>query len=169
MRSHVIDLALHVNFPDVEWYRLQQIYGWAALQFQAWARGQLTIVGDRAKTVILHAESILEYCVDGVPYFGGDYYGYRRAPLVLNLEPGGHTVDVRVVRDVRTMGGMSSSMSIRIVAETSPGGLVVKQKELLISDVVNDTLASPWASLPARNDGNVPLEIRHIESTLVST
>ena len=166
--SQAIEAALEVSFPDVEWNWLQQVYGWAALQYQAWARGRLVVGGEEIQRISLFTDSILEYCVDGVPYFGGDYYVYRRAPLVLKLQPGIHIIDVRIIRDVRTMGAMSPLVSIRIRAETSPAQLVIMEEKLLMSDVVNGTLASPFASVPARNDGDVPIAIRAIEALGVS-
>ena len=167
--SQAVEVALTVNFPDVGWHWLQQVYGWAALQYQAWARGELLVEGDESQTVLLYTDSVLEYWVDDIPYFGGDYYAYRRAPLVLYLRPGAHKIDIRIIRDVRVMGGMGPSMSIRLKAERSPGGLAVMEKKLLVSDVVNSSLASPYASLPVRNDGNMSMEIRDIKAVSVST
>lgn len=167
--SQATELALEVTFPNVRWHWLQQVYGWAALQYQAWARGQLVVEGDATKSVLLYSDNVLEYWVDDVSYFGGDFYAYRRAPLVLHLEPGAHKVDIRLVRDVRIMGAMSASLSIGFKAETSTSGLVVMEKQIQISDVVNGILAAPYASLPVRNDGNMPFEIRNIESVSVSS
>lgn len=167
--SQAVSVALEIDFANVDWRWLQQVYGWTALQYQAWARGQLTVNGDEPRTVLLYTDAVLEFCVDGVPHFGGDYYGFRRAPLVLKLHPGSHTVDVRVTRDVRSMGGLNPSVSIKLTAEVSPGGLVLQREKLLMSDVINGTLASPWASVPARNDGDAPLEILEIEAVDVST
>ena len=139
------------------------------MQHQAWARGELVVEGDEPLTVLLYADNILEYWIDDESYFGGDFYAYRRAPLVLFLEPGTHKVDIRLIRDVRVMGGIGApSMSIKLKAERSDGGLVAIQDKLLISDVVAGKLASPYASLPVRNDGRKWIDIQSIEAVSVS-
>ena len=164
-----VEIALEISFPNTEWHWLQQIYGWAALQYQAWARGILTVIGNEPQAVVLYTDNVLEFWVDDKPYFGGDCYAYRRAPLVLSLQPGAHKIDIRIVRDVRMMGGMGSTTLITMRAERSGGRLVALEKKLLVSDVVNSTLASPYAALPVRNDGLRPVSIRKVEAVNVST
>ena len=167
-QSNVAEIALKIDFPNIDWHRLQQIYGWAALQYQAWARGELIIGWNKPQIVVLYTDSILEYAVDDKPYFGGDCYAYRRAPLVLSLLPGSHKIELRIVRDVRIMGGTDSTTSICLRVERSEGGLVVLEKKLLISDVVNGALASPYAAVPLRNDGKISVSVRKVEAVKVS-
>ncbi|KAI9759384.1 MAG: hypothetical protein M4579_002373 [Chaenotheca gracillima] len=103
--------TLEVGFPNVDWSALQAVYGWAALQYQAWARGTLFVStqGSKGKTalvpVALYSDQVLELWIDDTPHFGGDFYSSRRAPLVLWLTPGSHLLELRLIRDVRSMGG----------------------------------------------------------------
>jgi hypothetical protein len=145
-------IKLNVAFAnDADWSFLQQVYGWAATQWQAWARGELIIRSDKPQTVLLYVENVLEYIVDGKRYFGGDFFGYRRAPAVLELAPGSHTFEVRLVRDVRAMGGIGPP-SIEVTLEATivkePG---VHFSHTLLSDVVDGKFASPYGSITVTN------------------
>lgn len=145
------------------------MYGWSALQYQAWARGYIDISGESPNDVILYTEHVLEFWLDGVPHFGGDFYAYRRAPLVLHLDPGHHQLDVRLIRDVRAMGGIGSpdievSLEVRRAAEP----LELSEAGILISDVVEGRLAGSLGSITVRNNGRQPLEIISIRALHVS-
>ena len=159
---------LTVDFPGVAWPFLQSVYGWAALQYQAWARGYLNIATDSPQSILLFTDHVLEFFVDDTHYFGGDFYAYRRAPLVLHLKPGIHKFDIRVVRDVRAMGGIGEpKVNMKLKVELATGGLAIVEQMLLISDMVNETLASPFASVPVRNEGMGWASITKIESLTV--
>ena len=86
--------TLRVAFDEatVLWSRLQQVYGWAAMQWQAWARGEIVVDGNVERRVLLWTEGVLEFLVDGQRFFGGDLFSFRTAPLVLVLSPGRHVV-----------------------------------------------------------------------------
>lgn len=133
---------------------MQRIYGWAALQYQAWARGTLSIHGDVPQTVVLYNERLLEFFVDGVHHFGGDYYGFKKVPLVLHLSPGNHTIDLRLIRDVRSMGGIGKpTVDVSLTAELSTEQLVLSSDSALLPDMVNGRLAGALGSIVVRNDG----------------
>ena len=166
--GHASEIALDIDFPIIDWKWMQRVYGWAALQYQGWLRGELIIGGDIPQALLLYTDNVLEVWIDDQHYFGCDYYAYRHAPLVLHLRPGAHKVDVRIVRDVRLMGGTSSSMSITLRAERSEGSLAVLGEKLLISDIVNGTMASPYATLPIRNDGESTVSILKVEAVQVN-
>lgn len=158
-------VALTVGFNDIDWPFLQSIYGWAALQYQAWARGNLVVEGDNPRSVIFYTENVLEFWVDSEPFFGGDLYTYRRAPLVLNLKPGNHRIDFRLIRDVRIMGGVGEpKISISLEAQISTLCLAVMGEKLLVPDMVGGKLASSLASVPVRNDSKEWIEIGCITS-----
>ena len=164
----VAESMLDIDFPDIDWNFLQSIYGWAALQYQGWARGQIIVKGHVSRTVILYTNSVLEFYVDGKSYFGGDYYGYRRAPAVLRLSAGLHTIDIRIVRDVRAMGGVGSpAVHIDLRAEISTSGLAIVEEKMLLPDMVEGKLVSDLASVPLRNECQRWLEILGIESSKV--
>ncbi|KAK6429413.1 hypothetical protein LTR95_014437, partial [Oleoguttula sp. CCFEE 5521] len=105
--DHHAQLGMVVRFPEVDWKFQQQVYGWIALQWQAWARGEFTVHGIESATFNFQADSILEYWIDDEHHWGGDFYETGRAPLVLHLKPGLHRIDLRVIREVRAMGGIT--------------------------------------------------------------
>lgn len=153
-------MTLTVGFDGIDWPFLQSIYGWAALQYQAWARGILVVEGNTPQSVILHTENVLEFWVDSEPFFGGDLYAYRRAPLVLELEPGNHKIDFRLIRDVRVMGGVGKpKISVSLEAQISTQRLAVICEQLLVPDMIDCKLASDLASVPVRNDSKDWIEI----------
>jgi len=160
---------LKVAFPDVDWNSLQSVYGWSALQWQGWARGTVFVDGDHAQTVKFYTDGVLEFWLDGEAYFGGDYYSFRKAPVVLVLKPGQHQLDVRLVRDGRVMGSVGEPnivLRLEFMLVTEP--IEVEPHRLLISDVIEGQLASPYASIPVRSTGVGDIEILEIVSTSVS-
>lgn len=159
---------LIVGFPEVDWDFMRSIYGWAAIQYQAWARGNLFVDADSPQTLLLYSDNVLEFWVDDQLHFGGDFYGYRIAPLVLHLEPGYHKVDVRLVRDVRAMGGIGEpSLCVRMEAQKANGGVVVVG-DLLLPDLVDGKLASHVGSVTIRSEENEWIEVWDIQSIDVS-
>lgn len=159
----VAEATLTVGFPQIDWPFLQSVYGWAALQYQAWARGHLTIAAKPAQSIVFYTDNILEFWVDEEHYFGGDYYAYRRAPLVLHLNPGSHNVEIRLIRDVRVMGGIGEpKMSIKLKAKSSNGSLALVGQKSLIPDIVNGVLASPFGFVLVRNEGRKAIAILDI-------
>ncbi|KAL8806998.1 MAG: hypothetical protein Q9182_000979 [Xanthomendoza sp. 2 TL-2023] len=156
---------LIVSFEQTDWVSLQSVYGWAALQYQAWARGKIQVDGDMKRTVILYTDQVLEFWVDDEYYFGGDFYAYRRAPLVLHLDPGEHRIDLRITRDVRAMGGVGEpTVSIGLEAEISDGGLRALEKSMLLPDMVEGKLVSPLGSVNLRNEENYWIDVSSVES-----
>lgn len=161
-------MDLTVSFPEVDWGFMRSIYGWAAIQYQAWARGHLNIDADSTETLLLYSDNVLEFWVDDQLHFGGDFYGYRIAPLVLHLEPGYHKVDVRLVRDVRAMGGVGEpSLCVRMEAQKANGGVVVVG-DLLLPDLVDGRLASHVGSATIRSEENQWIEVWDIQIVDVS-
>jgi hypothetical protein len=158
-------VAITVAFPDIDWPFLRSIYGWSALQYQAWARGNLSIAESAFESVVLYTDNILELWIDGHHYFGGDFYAYRRAPLVLQLDRGIHQIDLRFIRDVRAMGGGDEpSVTVILEAKITAGGLTIDAEKLLISDVVSGRLANHLASVTVRNEGTGWIDIIDIVS-----
>lgn len=162
------EATLIVKFHNIDWPFLQSVYGWAALQYQAWARGHLTIAANFTQSLIFYADNALELWIDDDHYFGGDYYAYRRAPLVLHLDPGSHMVNIRLIRDVRVMGGIEEPETlIKLKAESSNGRLVLVGQKIIIPDLVNGFLASPFALVPVRNEGRNAIDILDIATNAV--
>ncbi|KAF2730523.1 hypothetical protein EJ04DRAFT_473528 [Polyplosphaeria fusca] len=156
--------SLSISYPDVDWDFLKVVYGWAAVQYQAWARGQIVVTGNASIPVVLYTDWILEYWVDDVHYFGGDFFTFRQAPAVLHLSPGTHAIDLRLVRDVRALGGVNDpSIDVLLELQKAPGALELAKPGILLSDVVDGKLATPIASVILRNSGKHDVEIIDIQ------
>lgn len=161
--------SLSVSYSNVDWDFLKIVYGWAAVQYQAWARGELIVGGNETQHVILHTDAILEYWVDDVHFFGGDFYTFRKAPPVLHLKPGSHRIDLRLVRDVRAFGGiLAPTIDVVVDIRQASGTLELAKPGILLSDVVDGKIASPIGSVFLRNSGKQDIEIIGIEPSNVS-
>lgn len=158
--------SLSISYSNVDWDFLKVVYGWAAVQYQAWARGELSVSGNGTQPVILYTDAILEYWVDDVHYFGGDFFTFRKAPPVLYLTPGTHKIDLRLVRDVRAFGGiLAPTIDVLLHAEQASGTLELAKPGILMSDVVGGKLASPIGSVSLRNSGEDDIEVIDIQSS----
>ncbi|PVH94719.1 hypothetical protein DM02DRAFT_645769 [Periconia macrospinosa] len=166
--SQATNATLSVSHSNVNWDFLKVVYGWAAVQYQSWARGTLTVTGTEIQHVILYTDTILEFWVDGNHYFGGDFFTFRNAPSVLHLAPGTHQIDLRLVRDVRAFGGIQApTIDVLIHAERVSGSLELAKPGILMSDVVDGKLASPVGSVALRNSGEEDIEIISIQPSHV--
>ena len=164
--KYLAEVKLEVGFSEVDWKFLQSFYGWAALQYQGWARGYLCVNGIVPRTVLLYIDNVLEFYVDMQPYFGGDFYAYRKSPLVLHLYPGRHTIDVRILRDVRAMGAVGLPIvDIVLRAEISTESLVIVADNLVLPEIAGGRLSSDIASVPLRNQAQKWIRVLAIEST----
>ncbi len=162
------EATLTIGFPGVDWPFLQSVYGWSALQYQAWARGSMTIRPGSPQSILLYTDNVLEFWVNEQHFFGGDFYAYRNAPLVLHLVPGAHKLDIRLLRDARLMGvNGDPKVSITLKAEGSDARLATMAEKILVSDAVNGILGSPFASMTIRNDGMDAVQILGVASTSV--
>jgi hypothetical protein len=172
-------LSLRVSFPQVDWPSLQRIYGWSATQWQAWARGQIVVnpgpdlPADQEKQlypVLFYSEVVVEFVIDGTQHFGGDFFSYRRAPLLLWLTPGSHVLDVRLVRDVRSMGGLDNdpAVTVQLEARLATKELEVQQDSVLISDVIEGMFVSQHASVGVTNSGVSDIVVTGISALDVS-
>ncbi|KAJ4369981.1 hypothetical protein N0V83_005745 [Neocucurbitaria cava] len=152
--------SLSISYSNVDWDFLKTVYGWAAVQYQAWARGELIVGGNSTQPVILHTDSILEYWINGTHYFGGDYYSFQKAPLVIHLRPGTHKIDLRLVRDVRAFGGIGEpTIDVVLDVQQVSGTLELAKPGILMSDIVDGRLATGIGSVSLRNSGVSPIEI----------
>jgi poly(3-hydroxybutyrate) depolymerase len=162
--------SLSVAYSNVDWDFLKVVYGWAAVQYQAWARGELIVGGNETQHLILHTDAILEYWVDDQHYFGGDYYSYRKAPPVLHLKPGSHRLDLRLARDVRAFGGiLEPTIDVVVDVQKATGSLELVKPGILMSDVIDGKLASIIGSVYLRNSGEEDVEVLSIRHSDVSS
>jgi pimeloyl-ACP methyl ester carboxylesterase len=161
--------SLSVSYSNVDWDFLKLVYGWAAVQYQAWARGELIIGGNETQHVVLYTDAILEYWVDDQHYFGGDFYTFRKAPPVLHLTPGSHKIDIRLVRDVRAFGGiLQPTIDVALDIQQASGTLELAKPGILVSDIVNGTIVSSVGSVSLVNSGEDDIEIVGIRTSSVS-
>jgi hypothetical protein len=171
-RSDAIARTIEVSFPFLEWESLEKTFGWAAMQFQAWIRGRIHIQ-HKARYGIWIGNAV-EFLVDGVYYDTGNLYEtdilkYDRGGVFIDLSPGEHVLEVRVVNDIRGFGGqippkvlvqlVTRKVTEELVAADfdSHGGWVVptvinmtRQKDLFKGD---GCIAGEWASVALRNEG----------------
>ena len=159
---------VNVAFTNVDWGALRSVYGWSGIQYQAWVRGILHVCRrDAAEpapalargglTVTVDITGAGEFWIDGEKqYFGGDFYGFRRAPAVVRLPHGKcrHTVDVRVTHDIRAFGGgMPPVPGVGVEVKLAKEAVVAVSERVIVADVVEGVLVAQWASVPVRNEG----------------
>ncbi|RMZ80312.1 hypothetical protein DV738_g2889, partial [Chaetothyriales sp. CBS 135597] len=157
---------LSLSFEEVNWEFLRSIYGWAALQFQAWARSEIVYNGRDPVNILFEPTNVLEFTWNGQRVFGGDFFGFKRAPVVLRLLPGPNTVELRLVREVRAHGGWglpSADASIKLVL-VPDSSVIIVPGSLILPDIINGTVASEFASLVVCNTGPDTVEIVQVSS-----
>lgn len=164
------EVELVVSHEEIDWDFIRSIYGWAAVQFQTWARGSLHNHADEDVTVAIHAAGTVDLALDtaeGTKYhFGVDFYGFKRVPIIARLKPGSNTVHVRLTRDVRANGGqMPPVIEASMQATVLDGHARILENSLVISDVQHGRFVSAHASLTMFNHGTEPI---FIESVLVN-
>lgn len=162
---------LTINFlPSMDWPFLQDVYGWAGHQWLGWARGEISVMSEGPKTLALNTKNVLEFWVDDTRYFGGDFYGFGRAAVTLHLPTGTHRIDVKLVGDVRSVGGIGDPIvDVSLALKESSHGLSLlyyADEDVMMSDVIGGDfgpLVSPYASVIVRNDAKHDIYVRGFE------
>jgi hypothetical protein len=121
------------------------------------------------QTVAIFMDGVLEVSIDSRRHFGGDFYRYRRAPLILELAPGEHIIEFRLIRDVRALGGQGVP-AVNMVFETQIRHevLLVDESSLLIPETTDQRLGSAWATVNVQSNTAEWVEITCISSPDVS-
>ena len=151
---------LFVKFEEVDWESAQKFYGWSAFQYHAWVKGHIFNHDTVSHTVSLFSEKILELWVNDLHVFGGDFFGFGRAPIVAELRPGLNNVSVRLVREVRSMGGVfppTTQATLRV--QLASRALEIVLDSIVLPDVVNGRLCSSYGSIIVRNQAQTSLTI----------
>ncbi|KAF3941239.1 hypothetical protein ABW19_dt0207500 [Dactylella cylindrospora] len=162
-------VSLSVSFPDIDWDMMQMAYGWAGLQFQAWVRGYLSVTPPLDKSrcsLIIHTKQAQEIWIDNVHYFGGDVYGYQKAPIVLPLsdKTQQRIINLRAFNDIRMFGGRKPPrIDIDLVFDVTCETLAFEASASVFPDIIDEKLAGEYASIVVRNDGEFPLDILGIK------
>ena len=146
---------------------MQQIYGWAGLQFQTWARGHIINKSSRRKRVALHAEGVLEYTFNGQHLFGGDFYGFRRAATVVDLLPGGKYTEFKMLEGRASGAQLPPSIPIEIMVTKVAADLVRLQNSMVFPEPVDRTLPNNIVSLVLRSNAQKWVSI--IQCSLLPT
>ncbi|KIW57973.1 hypothetical protein PV05_02527 [Exophiala xenobiotica] len=156
-------VELVVEFLDIDWVFAQKIYGWSAFQYQAWLRGGIWNHDNIHRRVALYPAGILELWIGDIHVFGGDFYTFGNAPLVVDLHPGLNMLNVRLVRDVRSMGGSFPPKCHAILrAEVAAEPIEVVHDSILLPDVVRDQFVTRYASVVVRSQANSWINISGI-------
>ena len=170
-KDRFISRKVPISFPDVNWKILEKVFGWSALQFQCWIRG----------TIHVHIEgrygiwigSAVEFYLDGIYHDVGNLYDsdvvqYGRGGLFLELTSGEHTLEIRVVNDIRAFGGqvppkVDVQVALRKVSEELVVADYYSHGGWVVPTVINMTrkyagkeeacLAGEWGSFALRNEG----------------
>lgn len=96
-------------------------------------------------------------------------YSFRNAPPVLHLDPGRHRIDLRLVRDVRAFGGiLEPTVDVVVGVEQVSGTLDLAKPGILMSDVIDGSLASPYGSISLRNSAAHSIEITGVHPANIS-
>ncbi|KIW18297.1 hypothetical protein PV08_02585 [Exophiala spinifera] len=158
-----VDLV--VDFPEVDWDFAQKIYGWSALQYQAWVRGGIWNDGGSCRRVSIYPEGILELWLNKQHIFGGDFYSFGHAPIVFELVPGFNLVNVRLVRDVRSMGGSSPPTAhARLRAEVVAADIDIVHDSLVLPDVIAGRFAGRYGSVVVRNQAAAWISVKSVRA-----
>lgn len=162
-------IKLNASFPTIDWKFQQSVYGWPALQYQAFAQGLLIVTGKNSCRISLHTDNVLELAVNDKSFFGGDFYCFRRAPLILTLSPGENRITIRLIRDVRAMGGVGNpSVSVRLNVQHCTSTLKIVLKSSIIPDLVGGNFVTSYASVIVRNESEDWLHLLSLKSLPVS-
>lgn len=166
-----VGVKLDVAFPSVDWRNFKDVYGWAALQAQAWARTGFEVLGPDLQNIAVYTDNVLEFAIDGQLYFGGDFFSYRRAPLILELAPGHHTIELRLTRDARASGavGYNPTLQANIEFCILRGSLQSNAEQSIVPDVINGRFTAAYGSISLQNTCVNALDIVHVEALNVRT
>ncbi|OAL25655.1 hypothetical protein AYO22_04644 [Fonsecaea multimorphosa] len=106
--EHSLEFSL--AFGEIDWEFAQKIYGWGAFQYQAWAKGEILNRDIVSRLINIFPDNIVELWINDMHVFGGDFFGFGRVPVLVELPPGVNNISVRLVREVRSMGVVTDSM-----------------------------------------------------------
>lgn len=171
-RNDITSRRIPVSFPAVDWTSLEKVFGWSALQFQAWIRGTIHIRNEGRYGIWIG--NAVEFYLDGTYYDVGNLYDtdvtqFSRGGLFLDMSAGDHVLEVRVVNDIRAFGGqVPPKVEVQVALREVNDDLVVADYDShggwIVPTVINMTrkdswrgdacIAGEWASLSLRNEGN---------------
>ena len=165
-----VSSRIPVSFPQIDWKMLEKAFGWSGLQFQAWIRGSLHVHNQGRYGIWIG--NAIEFYLDKVYYDAGNLYDtdvvqFNRGGVFVNLAPGDHILEIRVVNDIRAFGGqLPPKVEVRIAMRQAIEDLVVADYNShggwVVPTVIphpggNSTevacVAGEFASVALRNEG----------------
>ena len=156
-------LELNLDFSEVDWDFAQKIYGWSAFQYQAWLKGGILNHDATIRKVALFTDNILELWVNDMHIFGGDFFDFRNAPVMIALQPGLNELNLRLIREVRSMGGaLPPTIQASVRAELASRPLEVPTSGFVLPDVVDGRLCSRYGSVTVRNQADRWVTVRQL-------
>ncbi|CAG8618148.1 11376_t:CDS:10, partial [Acaulospora colombiana] len=133
--------------------------GWAANQFQMWARGYFDLfpeVKNESETIpiLIQCQPVGDFYVDDRRLFG-DWYGYEKSWHVLRLRPGRHVINVRLVNEIRIFGGnvppaLGFQCFMRKLREDKTA-MMLLDNTVLVPDMIDGNLAGKYMSIALLN------------------
>ncbi|KIW79365.1 hypothetical protein Z517_05977 [Fonsecaea pedrosoi CBS 271.37] len=156
-------LTLSLDFDGIDWDFAQKVYGWSAFQYQAWAKGEIFNQDTVSRVVNVFSDNIIELWINDMHVFGGDFFGFGRIPMLVELHPGVNNISVRLVREVRSMGGgfpptVQAGLRIKPASEE----VAVVTDGLVMPNVVNGRFCTRYGSIPVRNQGATWIYVHRI-------
>lgn len=159
-------MELNLDFDEVDWDFAQKIYGWSAFQYQAWLKGGILNREAAVRKVALFPDNILELWVDDMHVFGGDFFGFGSVPVMVDLQPGFNELSVRLVREVRSMGGaFPPNVQANIRLESASRPFDVDTTTILLPDVVDGRFCSRYGSVTVRSQSDKWMTVRQLIAT----
>lgn len=171
IKNKIYGRSVPVSFPDIDWIMLEKVFGWSALQFQAWIRGFIRI--PNLGRYGLWIGNAVEFYLDGVYYDAGNLYDadvfqFSRGGVFLELLAGTHVLEIRVINDIRAFGGqIPPKVDVHVALRKVEEDFVVADYDShggwVVPTVINMTrkdpwrgdacIAGEWASFALRNEG----------------
>lgn len=171
-----------IDFSNIRWKETAVPFGWSIEQYQAWARGTLTV--SEPIQLFVQVSGASEFYINNKRYHG-DCYSYNTTHHIIQFEKGKHTIDVRMVHDVRMFGGgkeppqcqFTVHLEIKNEALVYPEDCAIvtptlntsqQTHELLMPDYLNDIgFAGSHGSVSIQNSGDEILTVKSITLCVV--
>src|SRR5439155_11002301 len=105
--------------------------------------------------ILIQCYNIGDFYIDGERLFG-DWYGYKSSWHVMYLEPGEHTINVRIVNEIRIFGGrlppnVNFHCILRRLNILSDFGVKLLDNTIVVPDLVNGNLTGEYMSIALLN------------------
>jgi hypothetical protein len=154
-------------------------FSWSIEQYQAWARGILIV--NEPIQLTLQIQGASEFYVNDTRYHG-DAYSYGTTAHFCRFDKGKHTINVRMIHDVRIFGGDKTppqcQFSVVLYDDTEetlvyPENLVVprlrhNKSELLMPDYLSDIgFAGSYGSASIQNASDELLKVESVTLCIV--